>query len=245
MNYKRLILPVLAIICTAMNADAQKGFSRGIEQQSFIPKGQWIAGLGASFSQTDMKNYQFLIVEGISGNNYGIKASPMLCYIFKDNIGAGGRFAYSRSRTKMDNVSIVIDPETSYSLENFYNISQKFATMAILRNYISIGNTKRFGLFTELQFEYGYGESKLTNGKGYDFTGTYRIDHSFDLGLTPGVVMFLSNYSAIEVNVGVLGFGYNHSKMTTDQIYVSDLRNRQANFRINIFSISFGIAFYL
>lgn len=117
--------------------------------------------------------------------------------------------------------------------------------MAVFRNYMSIGNTKRFGLFAELQLEYGYGESKLTNGKGRDFTGTYRRDYSFDIGLAPGIIMFLSNYSAIELNVGVLGFGYNHSKMTTDRIYISDLKSRNANFHINIFSISFGVAFYL
>ena len=192
-----------------------------------------------------MNNYQFLIIEGISGDNYGMKVSPMACYIFKDNMGVGGRFAYSRSRTKMDNVSIVLDSETDYSLENFYNISQKYSTMAVFRNYMSIGNTKRFGLFAELQLEYGYGESKLTNGKGRDFTGTYRRDYSFDIGLAPGIIMFLSNYSAIELNVGVLGFGYNHSKMTTDRIYISDLKSRNANFHINIFSISFGVAFYL
>lgn len=243
--YKRLILLIFAIAVVAINADAQKEFSRGIEQQSFVPKGQWVAGFNASFSQTNMNNYQFLVIEGIKGNNYGMKVSPMVCYIFKDNMGVGGRFAYSRSRTKMDNVSIILDSETDYSLENFYNISQKFSTMAIFRNYISIGNTKRFGLFTELQLEYGYGESKLTNGKGKDFTGTYRKDYSVDLGLAPGVIMFLSNYSAIEVNVGVLGFGYNHSKMTTDRIYISDLKSKNANFHINIFSISFGVAFYL
>lgn len=242
---KKLIITLFTAALMTASSAAQTEFSRGIEQQSFIPKGQWVAGFSASFSQTNMNNYQFLIIEGISGDNYGMKVSPMACYIFKDNMGVGGRFAYSRSRTKMDNVSIVLDSETDYSLENFYNISQKYSTMAVFRNYMSIGNTKRFGLFAELQLEYGYGESKLTNGKGRDFTGTYRRDYSFDIGLAPGIIMFLSNYSAIELNVGVLGFGYNHSKMTTDRIYISDLKSRNANFHINIFSISFGVAFYL
>lgn len=57
--------------------------------------------------------------------------------------------------------------------------------------------------------------------------------------------MFLSNYSALEVNVGVLGFSYTDTKQISDQVYVSRRKSKSANFRINLFSISFGVAFYL
>ena len=57
--------------------------------------------------------------------------------------------------------------------------------------------------------------------------------------------MFLNNYSAIEVSVGVLGFSYNYTKATTDQIYIANRDRKQANFKINLFSIMFGVAFYL
>ena len=65
------------------------------------------------------------------------------------------------------------------------------------------------------------------------------------MGLAPGMIMFLNNYSAIEVNVGVLGFSYSHTKSTTDQVYVANRNMRSANFKINLFSITFGVAFYL
>ena len=59
------------------------------------------------------------------------------------------------------------------------------------------------------------------------------------------MIMFLNNYSAIEVNVGVLGFNYSHTRATTDQIYVANRSSKSANFKINLFSITFGVAFYL
>ena len=49
----------------------------------------------------------------------------------------------------------------------------------------------------------------------------------------------------MEVNVGVLGFSYTDTKITTDQIYVARRNSKMANFRINLFSITFGAAFYL
>lgn len=76
-------------------------------------------------------------------------------------------------------------------------------------------------------------------------TGAYERNFQFGLGIAPGMVVFLSNYSALEVNVGVLGFSMTDTKSISDQIYVARRKSRSANFRINLFSITFGVAFYL
>ncbi len=51
----------------------------------------------------------------------------------------------------------------------------------------------------------GGGQSKYAAAPGNDLTGTYQRNFQFNVGIAPGVSVFLSNYSAIEVNVGVLG----------------------------------------
>lgn len=224
---------------------SQEKFKRNIETVNFLPKGQWITGVSVSYSQSNQDNYQFLIVEGIDGDIYSFKVTPTLMYAFKDNLAAGGKFGYSRSRTSLDKAKVVIDSETGYTAENFYMISQDYSAMGVLRNYFSFGRSKRFGMFGELQLEMGFGQSKLRNGKGEDFTGSFQDNFSLNVGVAPGLVMFLNNYSAIEVNVGVLGVSYNHTKQKTDQVYVSNYSSTNANFKINIFSISFGVLFYL
>ena len=93
--------------------------------------------------------------------------------------------------------------------------------------------------------EFGVGESKLTNGTGNDFTGTFERTYDVGVGVMPGLVMFLTNYSAIELSVGVLGFNYSHTKQTNDQIHIAHRDSKSSNFRIYLFSISFGVAFYL
>ena len=224
---------------------SQEKFKRNIETVNFLPKGQWITGVSVSYSQSNQDNYQFLIVEGIDGDIYSFKVTPTLMYAFKDNLAVGGKFGYSRSRTSLDKAKVVIDSETGYTAENFYMISQDYSAMGVLRNYFSFGRSKRFGMFGELQLEMGFGQSKLRNGKGEDFTGSFQDNFSLNVGVAPGLVMFLNNYSAIEVNVGVLGVSYNHTKQKTDQVYVSNYSSTNANFKINIFSISFGVLFYL
>lgn len=228
-----------------LSVEAQKQFSRDIEQNTFIPKGQWITGVSVSYTMSDQDNYQFLVFENINGDTYSFKVSPMLFYAFHDNLAAGGRLAYSRSKTALDEASVILGSDTGYDVENLSMISQSFSGTAAFRNYINLGSSTRFGLFNEVQMEFSGGESKIINGTGDDLTGTFERTFSFNIGLSPGVVVFLNNYSAIEVNVGVLGFNYSHARAVTDQIYVANRTSKSANFKINLFSITFGATFYL
>ncbi len=239
------IVVVLMIGTFSIRAEEPQPFSRGLQQSTFIPKGQWITGVNVNYSQSSQDDYQFFIIEDISGDSYSFKVSPMVMYSFKDNIAAGGRLAYSRSMTKLETGQVKLDSETTYDVENFYCLSHNYSAMAAFRNYISIGNSKRFGFFNEVQLQVGGGESKLCDGSGNDLTGTFERSYGIDLGVAPGIVMFLNNYSALEVNVGVLGFSYSHTKATTDRVYVSRRDNHSANLQLNLFSISFGVAFYL
>ncbi len=230
---------------SAFTANGQETFKRGLEQQSFIPKGQWVTGVSVNYVQSSQDNYQFLIIEDISGDTYSFKVSPMLQYCFKDNLTAGGKFAYQRSKMAVDRASVILDSETTYDTNNLNILSDNYYGAAVFRNYISLGSSMRFAFFNQVQFELGGGTSRLLNGSGEDLTGTFSKNFSLNVGLTPGMLMFLNNYSAIEVNVGVLGFGYTHTKSTTDRVYVAKTNHKSANFKVNLFSISFGVAFYL
>lgn len=225
--------------------DSLENFERDIESVVFVPKGQWVTGVSVNYSQSNQNKYQFLIFENISGDTYSFNVSPMVCYIFRNDMGAGGKFGYSRSLTKLESADVVLDSETEYSADHLYSLNHSYWGMAILRNYFSLGRSKRFGFFSELQFTLGGGQSKITKGSGSDFSGTYMRNFNLNVGLAPGMVVFLNNYSALEVNVGVLGFSYNHNRQTSDRIYVSNVKTKFANFKINLFSITFGCAFYL
>lgn len=240
-----IIVLLLLTGLTSVDCRAQEVFQRKLEQITFVPKGQWITGVSVSYTQSDQDKYQFLVFENITGDTYSFKISPMVMFVFKDNLAAGGRFAYSRQRTRLDAADVVLDSETEYNIDNLYSISHNFSGVLAFRNYISLGHSTRFGLFNEVQLQVGGGQAKLCSGLGRDFTGTYERTFNMSIGLAPGLAVFLNNYSALEVNVGVLGFNYNSAKSTTDRIYVAHRDTKSANFKINLFSITFGVAFYL
>ena len=93
-------------------------FKRSIELKTFVPKGQWILGNSISYSEHNESNYNFLIIEGINSDGYTFKVSPMLCYAFKDNLAAGGRFSYARTLTKLSGVTINVDDDNQFDLDD-------------------------------------------------------------------------------------------------------------------------------
>lgn len=228
----------------ASRPDSIPVFERGIQQLKFIPKGQWIAGVSVSYAQEHADNYTFFVIENLNGDTYSFKVSPTVLYAFKDNLAIGGRFAYQRTRTQLDSGLLNLGEGTNFDVDHLYSIGHNFYVAGVFRNYLSIGSSMRFGFFNEVSLQLG-GQSKLTNGVGDDFSGTYETNFSLSVGLQPGMVVFLNNYSAVEVNVGVLGFNYRHTNSTRDQIYESHHNSKSANFRINLFSIQFGATFYI
>ncbi|MCM1369712.1 MAG: hypothetical protein NC204_05000 [Candidatus Amulumruptor caecigallinarius] len=222
-----------------------ESFERDIESSVFVPKGQWITGVSISYTQSNQNNYQFLVFEKIGGDTYSFKVSPMVAYAVRNDLALGVKFSYARNLTKLENASIVLDSETNTDIENLYSLAHNYYGMVFMRNYFSLGRSKRFGFFNEVQIELGGGQSKITRGRSEDLTGTYERNFSLDIGLMPGFVVFLNNYSAMEVNIGVLGFSYRHTKSIRDQIYNASRHAMSANFKINLFSITFGTTFYL
>lgn len=234
-----------AMIDSIHDANKILPFERDVESNVFVPKGQWITGVSFSYTQSTQNDYRFLIVQNINADTYSFKVSPMLAYAFRDDMAAGLKFSYTRSLAKLESLDLVLDSETSMNLDHIYSLAHNYYATAFFRNYFSLGSSRRFGFFNEIQLELGGGQSKLTRGVSDDLTGTYETNFSLDIGIVPGLMVFLSNWSAMEVNIGVLGFSYHNTHSVNDRIYHSRRHSKSANFRINLFSITFGTTFYL
>ena len=236
----------MLIAVGTLGAHAQR-FDRGIEVNStvFVPKGQWIVGGNISYSTHDNENYKFLVIENIKSTGYNFKVSPMFAYAIKDNMALGLRGGYNRQLLKVNNADLNLGEDMNLGVSDYYSLKHTSTGSLIYRNYITLGKSKRFALFNEMQLTYGYGQAKLVDSSGAAVTGTYETTHDIAIGCSPGLVAFINNSTAVEVNVGVLGFNYSQTKQVTDQVYVGYRKASQMNFKINIFSIALGIAFYL
>ena len=173
----------------------------------------------------------------------GQKKLPPKVFVPKGQWIAGSSVSYSEHTE--DETQLNLDDETSFDINNIYQLKHSYSAMAIFRNYIPLGDSKRFAVFSETQLEVGGSQSKVSNGKGEALTGTYSKSTDLGFGVSPGMVAFINNYTAVEVSIGVLGVNLSKTRQVTNQVETGEQSSTSANFKINIFSIGLGIAFYL
>lgn len=226
----------------------QKREQRGLTDPNnlFIPKGQWIFGGTASYSTHTNETYQFMVIEGIDSKGYNFRISPMIAYALRDNMALGARFIYGRTLTRVDGADLKLgdaDSGTELHANQFYKLVHNYTVAAIWRQYIPLGSNKRFALFNEMQLSAGASQARCTND--YPVKGTYETGVNLSLGISPGIIAFATNNMAVEVNVGVMGITYNSVKQIHNQVTEGRRTTSMMNFKVNIFSVGLGIAFYL
>ncbi len=220
-------------------------FDRGIDQIVFVPKGQWLIGGNISFQDYTEDNYKFLIIEDIDLDAYMFKVSPFVGYFVADNTALGARLVYSRTSADVGSVNLKINDDLSFGINDLTYIQHQYDVSLFLRNYINLGTQRRIGLFNETRLTYGGGQGKLVNSSKEEVKGTYQKIRSLQLGLAPGIVAFITDNLGVEVSVGVLGLKYNTINQITNQVETGKHTRTSANFKIDLFSINLGMAFYI
>ena len=242
------ILLLLAVIVGS--AEAQRGkrtierIDRDVQKAVFVPKGTWMVGGSVSYSEHDESNLNFLIMKDVEGKGYNFSVSPYVGYFFRDNISAGFRFTYNRDYLDLGNMDINLG-DITLSFDDLYYLEHKYEATGFLRTYIPIGRSKIFGLFNEARLTYGYGKGKNSTGSGTTYDGTFQTVQNFQIGFAPGLTAFITNWSAVEVSVGVMGFDFKWIDQQSNRIEEGSMRTSSGNFKINLFSINIGMTFYI
>ena len=236
---------VLALGLLAFKAEAQR-YDRGYDlsaRNDFLKKGTWMAGGTANYSLHHNDKYPFLIAEGINSTGYNLEVSPAFCYMIKDNMGLGLRMDYSRNMFKLDEASLNLG-DASMQIHNYHYLKHELTTRVILRNYLPIGDSKRFAMFNETQLSLGLGQGKVLNGNGDYPLGSYDSLSSFGLNVCPGLMAFADEHFAVELSVNMLGLNISHVNQTHNQVYHGSRNTTTVNFKVNVLSVGVGLYYY-
>ena len=239
------LLVAVAISASAINPHRDKRIDRGIQENVFIPTGHWLVGGTVSYSEHDEDNLNFIVLKNIEALGYDFKVSPYVGYFFHDNMAAGMRFAYNRTYLDMGNFELNLGEDFNISLDDVYYLEHKYEVAGFLRTYLPVGNSKIFGLFNECRLTYGYARGKNSTGSGTQYDGTFQTTHNLEIGFAPGVTAFVTDWSAVEVSMGIMGFDFKWVDQKTNQVEHGKRRVSSGNFKINLFSINIGMTFYL
>lgn len=221
-----------------------KVFRRVGKSRLFVPKGQWLLGGSVAFNNHNLKNYQFLVIKDWEGEGYTSDVKVSVGYTIRDNMTVGVKLGYNRVYIDMKSLNLDLGDDLDFDVNDLYVISQMYSGTLFMRNYLSIAQSRRFALFNDVELRYGHGTGKWINGLGEELTGTYHQISDFELGLCPGLIVFMNNNIAFETSVELLGFQVRHTSQLTNQVERGSRRKTGAKFGVNLFSIKLGATVY-
>ncbi len=229
-------------------------FDRGIGTSSvvFVPKGTVYTGVNFSYNTFDLgqgdgdSGYSMIfdLVNGLKGNMYTFGLAPQFSYFVGNNLSVGFRFDYDRSSVDLDNAALSIGEGMGFNVSDYHTLQHMFSGSLTLRYYMSIADSKRFAIFTEVRATESYGQSKTWKVEGDEKYGTYQNIVKGALTFVPGICVFVQDNVAFEVAIGVLGVDYIRREQIRNQVETSVMQKSGANFKINPLSIEIGTSFY-
>lgn len=255
-----IIISMLMLAAADSWADSTKEkepvepFDRGIGTSTtvFVPKGTVNTGISFSYNTVDLgqaaadAGYSMLfdLVNGLNGAMYSFGLAPHVSYFIADNVSVGARFDYDRSSLDLGNASLSIGEDMGFGISDYHMLEHLFSGSMTLRYYMSIADSKRFGIFAEVRATGAYGQSKAWKVEGEDKYGTYQTIRKGALTFVPGISIFAQDNVAVEVAVGILGIDYTRRDQIRNQVEHSVMQTSGANFRINPLLIEIGTSFY-
>ena len=242
---RKYLIMLAMLVLGGVCAQAQH-YDRGYEKvpsAPFIQKGTWAVGGTAKYSQHINDNYNFIVVSGINSNGYGISVNPHVMYAIKDNMAAGLKLSYDRSMLDLASADLEA-AQIEMSASDCYQIQHKYSAFGVFRAFIPFGNSKRVAMFADLQLGGSYKQGKAFNAGGDQVLGTDSNTYSLRLAVDPGLIVFLTERLAVEMNVGIFGVDYRWTKQAHNQVEIGSTDSASAGFMINLLSMGVGISYY-
>ena len=242
---RKTIIIFIMLFLGAIGAEAQQ-YDRGydaVPSSPFIKKGTWSVGGTAKYSQHINDNYSMLVISNINSNGYSISISPKAMYAIRDNMAAGLKFSYSRSMLDLESADLGI-ASIEMNAADCYQIQHKYSAYGVFRAFIPFGNSQRVAMFADLRLGGSFKQGKAFNAGGENVLGTYSQAYSLQLGVDPGIMAFLTDRLAVEMNVGVFGLSYNWENQIHNQVENGSSDSTSAGFMVNLLSLGVGISYY-
>ena len=233
------------LVLGAFGAKAQH-YDRGYESNPsspFLKKGTWMVGGTAKYSHHTNKDYSFAVINDINSTGYGITVNPKLLYMLKDNMGVGMRFSYDRSMLDLASADLSIAGITM-DAKDCYQINHKYSVHGVYRAYIPLGDAKRIAMFADVLLGGSFKQGKAFNAGGTFVDGTYTTAYTLELAVDPGLIAFLSDRLALELNVGVFGVNYSWNNQIHNQVDNGYTDSASAGFMVNLLSLGVGLSYY-
>jgi hypothetical protein len=218
---------------------AQDTLSNSVNHDFSVTKGRYLNALTFSLDQRRAENENQLLRQVIDQNKYDFEVRASGGYAIKDNLVLGLALAYGE--TKED---VVFLDENNLEL-NTKSLQRGFSFVPNMRNYIPIGNGQ-LQIIVQTELRGTFGESLR---RTYSADNVDKIEGNFlefDLGVSPGVVLFFTRNWALETRVNVAGIStrFEEKVINNDFNNKTKIQETSIDLRLNLLQLNLGVAYY-
>ncbi|MGL4993862.1 MAG: hypothetical protein ACRC6R_07040 [Bacteroidales bacterium] len=219
-------------------------FDRHITNYRFIPQKKWIGGVTFSYVnyESSESSILFSLLKDFTSNARTLKFRPYIGYALRDNVVIGMEFGYNHTVANLDNISLKIDDDLDFTMSGIRLTEDLYTIATFHRSYVGLDPGKRFGLFNETALTYKKGTASFARTQAEQPKRTDTDIQEINLGINPGVSVFIMQNVSAEVSFGIVGFKYRSEKQRNTLGEEGSRRSSGANFKINLFNINLGIS---
>ncbi len=229
-----------------------KRIDREINKNVFAYKGEWIAGISASYGTLTADDSDIaMIIENLRLGGSVVSVKPYLGYMYRNNLSIGARFGYTYMNGSFDNANINlgnfingIEFDTEGIALNYLSNAYSFAVFH--RAYVPLDRRGRFGVFGELELVGQYGRS--TFGFMYNDEWSTSVSDSYKVkfNFNPGLAAYIFPNVCATISFGLGGLQYTHIKQFDADMNTTGTRDfSKLRFRLNIAEINIGVTVHL
>lgn len=219
---------------------------RGLFNYLFIPKGQWMFGLTASYGELSTEDLELLSIltnVDLNGKTYSIK--PSVNWFFNHNQSVGMKINYTRGEGHLGSLGLDMGDDLSFTLRDVKYTSESYAAGITYRAYVGLDRNKRFAVFNEADLNFTTGHSNFSRLYNDEPKLTRTHINEVSLNFSPGVCVFIMENVSFNLSFGVFGVKYRTEHQETNGVDEGRRISSGANFRFNIFNINFGLGVHI
>lgn len=215
-----------------------------------LTKGTWLLGGTLSAKSNSLSDIDLLVldVEGFDQRAFNVRLEGS--YFYKENVSVGLGLQYGENKVEL--IANLLD--NSYT-RNIRNFSRSYGALGFIKNHIPISSNNVFYVTNQTELYYGYKSGPSETYIGEILERNYAVKHSMGVSIRPGILVFLTDDFAFDLNMGILGFS--HSKEDVSYQYPennppaesnrkkdSTNKSTDLNLKFDLLKIGFGFSYY-
>ena len=168
-----------------------------------LTKGTWLLGGTLSAKSNSLSDIDLLVVDVEKFDQRAFNIRLEGSYFFKENVSVGLGLQFGED--KADLVANLLNNSYKRDIRNF---SRSYGVLGFIKNHIPVSSNNVFYVTNQTELFYGYKSGPSETFISDILERQYAEKHSMGISIRPGILVFLTDDFAFDLNMGILGFSH-------------------------------------